>query len=179
MPSNHQEDGWARRPRAETSAGGRTYFQQANPQPAASDNQVGANMEENLKLKRFLALAAIITLINGVSYTLVPGALLPIYGLQPAPSAVLGFRLFGAALLTFGLILWFLRESREWIAIRGLLIGASVGNIAGLIVSAWATINGVMNGAGWLFVLTYGLLLLGYAWSLYALSRKHGGGAAH
>ena len=126
---------------------------------------------ENVKLKRFLALAAIITLINGVSYTLVPGALLPNYGLQPAPAAVLGFRLFGAALLTFGLILWFL--------IRGLLIGASVGNIAGLIVSVWATVNGVMNGAGWLFVLTYGLLLLGYAYSLWALYRKHAGEAAH
>ena len=30
-----------------------------------------------------------------------------------------------------------------------------------------------MNGAGWLFVATYGVLLLGYAYSLWALSRKH------
>ena len=139
----------------------------------APGNPVGANME-NVKLKRFLALAAIITLINGVSYTLVPGALLPNYGLQPAPAAVLGFRLFGAALLTFGLILWLQRDSREWTALRGLLIGASVGNIAGLIVSAWATVKGVMNGAGWLFVFTYGILLLGYLYSFWALSKKHG-----
>lgn len=129
-------------------------------------------MEENRKLKQFLAIAAIVTLINGIGYTLVPGALLPNYGLQPEPAALLGFRLFGAALLTFGLILWFLRDSREWTALRGLLIGASVGNIAGLIVSAWATVAGVMNGAGWLFVVTYGVLLLGYAYSLWALSRK-------
>jgi hypothetical protein len=129
-------------------------------------------MEENLKLKRFLVIAAIVTLINGISYTLVPGALLPNYAIQPSPGAELGFRLFGAALLTFGLILWFLRDSREWTALRGLLIGASVGNIAGLIVSAWATVAGVMNGAGWLFVVTYGVLLLGYAYSLWALSRK-------
>jgi uncharacterized protein YjeT (DUF2065 family) len=67
-------------------------------------------MEENHKLKRFLALAAIITLLNGLGYTLVPGALLPNYGLQPTPAAELGFRLFGAALLTFGLILWFSRS---------------------------------------------------------------------
>jgi hypothetical protein len=131
-------------------------------------------MEENRKLKQFLALAGIITLINGVGYTLVPGALLPNYGIQPAAGTLLGFRLFGAALLTFGLILWFLRDSREWTALRGLLIGASVGNIVGVIVSAWATISGVMNGAGWLFVLTYGLLLLGYLWSLWALSQKQG-----
>jgi hypothetical protein len=129
-------------------------------------------MEENRKLKQFLAIAAIVTLINGVSYTLVPGALLPNYGIQPDPGAVLGFRLFGAALLTFGLILWLLRDSREWVALRGLLIGASVGNVAGLVVSVWATVAGVMNGAGWLFVATYGVLLLGYAYSLWALSRK-------
>ena len=41
-------------------------------------------MEENRKLKQFLALAGIITLINGVGYTLVPGALLPNYGIQAA-----------------------------------------------------------------------------------------------
>ena len=67
-------------------------------------------MEENRKLKQFLAIAGVITLINGVSYTLVPGALLPNYAVVPTSGAVLGFRLFGAALLTFGLILWLLRD---------------------------------------------------------------------
>jgi hypothetical protein len=132
-------------------------------------------MEENPKFKRFLAIAAIVTLFNGLLYTLAAQLALPTYNLTPTPAAVLGFRLFGAALLTFGLILWFLRESREWIAIRGLLIGASVGNIVGLIVSAQATISGVLNGSGWLFVATYGILLLCYLYSLWALARK----AAH
>ncbi len=132
-------------------------------------------MEENPKFKRFLAIAAIVTLFNGLLYTLASDLALPTYNLTPTPAAVLGFRLFGAALLTFGLILWFLRELREWIAIRGLLIGASVGNIVGLIVSAQATISGVMNGSGWLFVATYGILLLCYVYSLWALARK----AAH
>ena len=132
-------------------------------------------MEENPKFKRFLAIAAIVTLFNGLLYTLASDLALPTYNLTPTPAAVLGFRLFGAALLTFGLILWFLRESREWIAIRGLLIGASVGNIVGLIVSAQATISGVMNGSGWLFVATYGILMLCYVYSLWALARK----AAH
>ena len=132
-------------------------------------------MEEKPKFKRFLAIAAIVTLFNGLLYTLASDLALPTYNLTPTPAAVLGFRLFGAALLTFGLILWFLRESREWIAIRGLLIGASVGNIVGLIVSAQATISGVMNGSGWLFVATYGMLLLCYVYSLWALARK----AAH
>src|SRR5260221_2495209 len=71
---------------------------------AAVWHQVGEIMEENRKLKQFLAIAGVVTLINGVGYTLVPGALLPNYAIQPTAGSLLGFRLFGAALLTFGLI---------------------------------------------------------------------------
>jgi hypothetical protein len=125
-------------------------------------------MEEDIKLRRFLGIAAIITVLNGISYTLVPGALLPSYGIEPTIGATLGFRFLGAGLLTFGIILWMQRLSRDWTALRGLLIGASVGNIVGLVISLWATLTGIMNGAGWLFVVTYGVLLLGYLYFLRA-----------
>ena len=131
---------------------------------------------ENIKRRRFLGIAAIITVLNGISYALVPAALLPTYGIAPAPGAVFGFRLLGAALLTFGVILWMQRLSKEWTALRGLLIGASVGNIVGVIVSVWATVTGVMNGGGWLFVLTYGILLLGYLYFLWE-GERHGSSA--
>ncbi len=127
-------------------------------------------------LKRFLAIAAVVTVINGIGYSLAPGVLLPNYSIEPTAGTVLGFRFFGAALLTFGLILWFVRQSHDWIAMRAVLIGASVGNIVGIIVSLRATLTGVMNGSGWLFVGTYVVLLLGYAYSLYAGSKKFGAG---
>jgi FtsH-binding integral membrane protein len=128
------------------------------------------------KLKQFLAFAAIITLINGVCYSLIPNVLLPTYGIAPGAPVALGFRLFGSALLIFGLIMWFVRRSHDWTALRAVLIGATVGNIVGVIVSLWATLTGVLNGAGWLFVVTYAVLLAGYAWSFYAGSRKFGKG---
>jgi xanthine/uracil permease len=127
-------------------------------------------------LKRFLAIAAVVTLLNGICYTLFPAALLPNYGIEPSSGAALGFRFLGAALLTFGLILWFIRQSHDWTAMRAVLIGATVGNVIGVIVSLWATLTGAMNGAGWLFVVTYAVLLLGYAYSLWAGSRKFAAG---
>jgi len=126
----------------------------------------------DIRFKRFLAFAAIVTVVNGISYALFANTMLPSYGIVPDPGAVLGFRFFGTALLTFGLIMWFVRESGDWIAIRAVLIGASVGNIAGVVVSMWATLTGVLNGMGWVFVVTYVVLLLGYAYSLWAGTRK-------
>jgi hypothetical protein len=125
------------------------------------------------RLRPFLWIAAIITLVNAISYILVPQALLPNYGVEPTAGAVLGFRFLGSGLLTFGLILWFLRKSQHWEPLRGLLIAASVGNAAGVAVSAWATWTGVMNGGGWLFVVTYAVLLLGYLYFLITGSQKH------
>jgi hypothetical protein len=125
-----------------------------------------------IKFRRFIGIAAIITLLNGVSYTLFPAALLPNYGVVPTAGALLGFRFLGAALLTLGLILWFLRLTQDALAARGLLIGATVGNVIGVIISLWATLTGVMNGAGWLFVVTYAVLLAGYVYFLWPLMHK-------
>jgi len=126
----------------------------------------------DMRLRRFVAIAAIVTVLNGISYALVPNAVLPMYGVEPGAGAVLGFRLLGAALLSFGLVMWFVRKSHDWTALRGVLLGAAVGNVAGIVVSLWAILTGIMNGMGWLFVLTYVIFLLGYVYFLRAGAQK-------
>jgi hypothetical protein len=126
----------------------------------------------DVRLRRFLTIAAIVTVLNGISYALVPTALLPMYGVEPSAGAVLGFRFLGAALLTLGLVLWFVKESHDWTALRGVLLGAAVGNVVGIVVSLWAILTGIMNGTGWLFVLTYVIFLLGYVYFLWTGAQK-------
>ena len=125
-------------------------------------------------LKRFLVVIAVISILNGLGLLLAPSAVLHTYGIAPGPGAELGFRLLGLTLIEFGLINWFVRKSQDWTALRGLLIGGAVGYILGLIVSAWATVTHIMNPAGWVLVVTYAVLLLGYLYSLWAGSRKFG-----
>jgi uncharacterized membrane protein YfcA len=126
-------------------------------------------------LKRFFAVIAVISVLNGIGLLLAPKVVLATYGLQPAASAVLGFRLLGLTLIEFGLINWFVRNSDDWIALRGLLIGGTVGYALGFLVSLWATLSHLMNPAGWVLVVTYAVLLLGYVYSLWTGSRKFGG----
>lgn len=126
-------------------------------------------------LKRFFAVIAVISILNGIGLLLTPKVVLATYGLQAAGSAVFGFRLLGLTLIAFGLINWFVRSSHDWIALRGLLIGGTVGYALGFIVSLRATLGHLMNHAGWVLVVTYAVLLLGYVYSLWAGTRKFAG----
>jgi hypothetical protein len=125
-------------------------------------------------LKRFFAVIAVISVLNGIGLLLTPTVVLGTYGIAPTPGAVLGFRLLGLTLIEFGLINWFVRHSQDWTALRGLLIGGTVGYVLGFVVSLWATLVHVMNPAGWVLVVTYAVLALGYVYSFWAGSRKFG-----
>jgi hypothetical protein len=127
-------------------------------------------------LRRFFVVIAVISILNGLGLLLTPTVVLATYGIEPSTGAVLGFRLLGLTLIEFGLINWFVRHSHDWTALRGLLIGGTVGYLLGLIVSAWATLAHIMNPGGWVLVVTYAVLLLGYAYSWWAGSRKFGAG---
>lgn len=123
-------------------------------------------------LRRFFAVIAVISVLNGIGLLLTPAAVLTTYGIEPVPGAVLGFRLLGLTLVEFGLINWFVRNSHDWTALRGLLVGGTIGYLLGLVVSLWATLAHVMNPAGWVLVATYAVLLLGYVYSLWAGTKK-------
>jgi hypothetical protein len=48
-------------------------------------------------------------------------------------------QLFGGALLTLGVILWLARDFRDEAAVRGMLIGAIIGNVINLVVAIVGT----------------------------------------
>ena len=93
----------------------------------------GNDMEN---LKRFFAVIAVISVLNGIGLVLTPDVVLADLRDRAPSGALLGFRLLGLTLIEFGLINWFVRKSHDWTALRGLLIGGTVGYILGLIVSA-------------------------------------------
>jgi uncharacterized membrane protein YfcA len=122
----------------------------------------------NLNLNTFLLISAIVALIFGLGFVLLPGVMFSIYGIASAPASFLGFRLFGSALIAIGLLTWFLRDSANWEAVRALLLSVAIGNVIGLLLVFFATINGTLSAMGWTAVLVYLLLLIGEG---YFLSR--------
>src|SRR5437660_1255493 len=98
----------------------------------------------NLNLNLFLLISAIVALLFGLGFVLLPGLMFSIYGIASGPAAFLGFRLFGSLLIGIGLLTWFLRDSANWDAIRPLLLSVAIGNAVGLLLVFFATINGTL-----------------------------------
>ena len=121
-----------------------------------------------MSTKIYLTIVAVLAVIYGLAFVLIPDSMLELYGVKlPQPNATLNIQFFGSALLTIGIIAWFARESGDWATVRGILIGAAVGDVVGCVISVWGTIKGLTNALGWSSVILYALLALG---ALYCLS---------
>ena len=109
----------------------------------------------------FLA-GGVIAIAFGLSFLLVPGTVLPMYGAPADAATVLMSRFFGVALLQVGLMLYLLRETRDAATQRSMALAGVVGSVAGVLVSLMGVMGGAVNALGWSTVAIYAALLLGY-----------------
>jgi hypothetical protein len=120
-----------------------------------------------MNAKLYLTIFAIIAVLYGIAFELIPESVAALYGAPPDPHVILNARFFGSTLLALSVIAWFAKDFRDRDAVRGVLIGAAVGDVVGGLVNIWATIQGLLNGLAWSSTILYVLLLLG---ALYCLS---------
>lgn len=127
-----------------------------------------------MKTGFILALTAIIAILFGIGFLLVPETLLPLYG-APSPGdvyAVMNARYFATALIGWGLINWFARTSHDREALRAVLIGNVAGEVLGLLVTFHALLAGLQNALAWSTVLIYTLLAAGALYCLVSDARR-------
>jgi hypothetical protein len=122
--------------------------------------------------KLYLTIAAIVAVLYGIGFVLIPANLLPLYGVKPDPNVILSIRFFGATLVGLAVIFWFARDFRDWAAVRGVLYGAVVGDAIGGLVNIWGTMRGLLNNLAWSSTIIYALLLLGALYCLATGARK-------
>jgi hypothetical protein len=121
-----------------------------------------------MKLKYWMITKAIVVLIFGVGFVLVPKMLAAIYGMAVDPVATLMARLFGGGFILEAIVLWYARNTdRDDAACRGIMLGVVVSNVIGFIVCLLATLAGTWNALGWLSVALYLVFGLGFAYFLF------------
>jgi hypothetical protein len=76
-----------------------------------------------MNLKMFLMIAAAIAVFYGIAFLLIPNFVMTFYSITTSAPAILMSRFFGVALLSLGLVTWFLTVTSDWTALRGLRLG--------------------------------------------------------
>ena len=117
-----------------------------------------------MKLSNLMVIKAIICLALGIGMVLIPRPLLSFYDVTLGPGGILMTRLFGAALILLGLLLWFARNAAESEALRAIVLAVFIGDAIGFIVALLGQLGGVANALGWINVALYLLLALGFGY---------------
>ncbi len=109
---------------------------------------------------------------SGSGFLLIPVQASLFFSGFAEPRAVLNLRFCGAAVLAWGLIVWFARDFRDWNAVRGVLIASVVGLAIDIVINVWATLLGWLSANAWGSTVVLALLLLGGAYQLSIGARK-------
>ena len=125
----------------------------------------GERGDSPLKLTTLMLVKSVICLVFGVIFVLAPAALLAIYGVKNAdPSLLFMTRLYGAAFIVLGVLLWFARSDAGSEALRAIVLAVSIGDGVSFIVSLLGQLGDVMNGLGWFVVMVYLFLSAGFGY---------------
>ena len=113
-----------------------------------------------MKISTLMMIAALIALIFGLGFILVPVQAINLYGNTLEGVGVFVARYFGASLLGLAFLAWLNRNEPS----KGVQTGFFAAMVLGLAVSVYDAIAGTHNALVWLNVVIYLLLALGFGY---------------
>jgi xanthine/uracil permease len=119
-----------------------------------------------MNTKLYLTIAAIVAILYALAFLLFPVHASMFFSSFAEPRAVWYLRFCGAAILTWGLIVWFARDFQGWYPVRSVLIASVVGLVVNIILNVWAIASGWLNAKAWGSTVVLLLLLIGAAYQL-------------
>jgi hypothetical protein len=108
-----------------------------------------------MTIKLFLSIIGALGVVHGIAFIVGPYQVASVYGLEQSLAVALVSRLFGAALVAWGAILWLAKSFRDEAAVRAVLIATCVAEAISLVFVVQATLAGTLDAMGWVAVLIY------------------------
>ncbi len=127
-----------------------------------------------MSYKLLFVLSAIVAVILGLGFLIVPDRALPLLGTtEQYASTVFAARFFGFALFGLGLVLWFAKDVTDEKIQRNLGIANLVIAVVGLVLSLYATMagNAVLRTNVWVPIVLFLLGGLGYGFMIFLKPR--------
>ena len=114
-------------------------------------------------MRKILIVNTFLATVHGLAFVLMPVFALNFYGVTVGPGEQVMGQLFGAGLLTVALMCGLGQGLADRAALRMIGVALCIPFAVGAVVTAMATLKGVMNVFGWLGFAIYAGLALAYA----------------
>lgn len=115
-------------------------------------------------MKAVMYFKMIVTGIFGILFVAVPDWTLSQFGMGLTVGGAFVVRFLGAAFILLAVMLWFASRDVGSEALRGIFIGTTVGDALGFLIALWAQLTNAMNALGWVIVLLYLVLAVGFGY---------------
>ncbi|NWG05517.1 MAG: hypothetical protein HXY35_02395 [Chloroflexi bacterium] len=127
-----------------------------------------------MSYKLLFALSAIVAVIFGLGFMIVPDRALPLFGTtEQYASTMFAARFFGFAAFAFGLVLWFAKDASDPKVQRNLGVANLIVSVVGLVMTLYGTMagNAVIRTNAWAPIVLFVLGGLGYAFMIFIKPR--------
>jgi len=126
--------------------------------------------EYKMSLKTLFIITSIIAFLFGILFVIIPWFVYSLYGIESNPMLNYMGGLFGAALIVVGLISWQSRNITDVIALKVITLSFFIANGIGFIIALVGQLNDVVNALGWLTVVIYLFLSIGFGYFRFSKS---------
>jgi hypothetical protein len=117
-----------------------------------------------MKLRNLFLINTVVALLFALGFLILPGVLLNLFGFTNDASTRLLGRFVGVELLVGGLMTFLARDSRDSNALEAITLSNLVASVVGFLASLAGMLSGAMSILGWLIVVTYLLLSIGFGY---------------
>ena len=124
-----------------------------------------------MSYKVVFVINALVALVFGVAFLVVPTMALKQFGVDEYASTKLVLQFFGTGLLTIGLLAWFAKNVTDAGVQKGMGVAMLIGSVAGLVMSVIGVATGAVRTLGWLAIIIYAVFVLGYGFLLFLRPR--------
>jgi hypothetical protein len=125
-----------------------------------------------MKLNTLILIMALLSLLWGAGFILLPEPMWSMYGLTLDSNGIYVSRELGTIFFMLGVILWFARNAPGSQALRAIVLGLFIGNALGFIVTLIGQFSSGVNAMGWVGAVLYLLLALGFGYYALKPSRE-------
>ncbi len=123
-----------------------------------------------MSLKTLFVITSIIAFVFGILFVIISTSVYSLYGIESTPMLNYMAELFGAALIAIGLISWQSRNIADINTLKVITISFFIADGIGFIIALVGQLNNVVNALGWITVVIYLFLSIGFSYFRFSKS---------